>query len=42
MHFCIVQRATAQSKKGNFRDYGGAEAPRAIHRNECMFYNKNE
>jgi hypothetical protein len=25
--FCIVQRATAQSKVGIFRDYGVAEAP---------------
>jgi hypothetical protein len=25
--FCIVQRATAQSKTGSFRDYGVAEAP---------------
>jgi hypothetical protein len=25
--FCIVQRATAQSKTGIFRDYGVAEAP---------------
>jgi hypothetical protein len=25
--FCIVQRATAQSKTGFFRDYGVAEAP---------------
>jgi hypothetical protein len=25
--FRIVQRATAQSKTGNFRDYGVAEAP---------------
>jgi hypothetical protein len=27
MHFCIVQRAAAQSKTGIFRDYGVAEAP---------------
>jgi hypothetical protein len=26
-HFFIVQRATAQSKTGHFRDYGLAEAP---------------
>jgi hypothetical protein len=25
--FIIVQRATAKSKTGNFRDYGVAEAP---------------
>jgi hypothetical protein len=25
--FCILQRATAQSKTGIFRDYGVAEAP---------------
>jgi hypothetical protein len=25
--FCIVQKATAQSKTGIFRDYGVAEAP---------------
>jgi hypothetical protein len=25
--FCIVQRATAQSKTGFFRDFGVAEAP---------------
>jgi hypothetical protein len=25
--FCIVQGATAQSKTGNFRDFGVAEAP---------------
>jgi hypothetical protein len=25
--FCIVQRATTQSKTGSFRDYGVAEAP---------------
>jgi hypothetical protein len=25
--FCIVQRATAQSKTGIFRDFGVAEAP---------------
>jgi hypothetical protein len=25
--FCIVQRVTAQSKTGIFRDFGAAEAP---------------
>jgi hypothetical protein len=25
--FCVVQRATEQSKTGFFRDYGAAEAP---------------
>jgi hypothetical protein len=37
--FCIVQRATAQSKTGNFRDFGVAEAPLGFQAgwSDCMY-----
>jgi hypothetical protein len=37
--FCIVRRATAQSKIENFRDYGVAEAPPVFQAgwSGCMF-----
>jgi hypothetical protein len=38
--FCIVQRATAQSKKGFFCDYGVAEAPPGFQAgwSYCMYF----
>jgi hypothetical protein len=38
--FCIVQRATAQSKTGNFRGYGVAEAPPGfqVDWSDCMYF----
>jgi hypothetical protein len=38
--FCIVQRATAQSKTGSFRDYGVAEAPPGFQAgwSDCMYF----
>jgi hypothetical protein len=38
--FCIVQRATAQSKTGIFRDYGVAEAPPGFQAgwSDCMYF----
>jgi hypothetical protein len=38
--FCIVQRATAQSKIGNFRDCGVAEAPPGFQAgwSDCMYF----
>jgi hypothetical protein len=38
--FCIVQRATAQSKTGNFRDCGVAEAPPGFQAgwSDCMHF----
>jgi hypothetical protein len=38
--FCIVQRATAQSKTGFFCDYGVAEAPPGFQAgwSDCMFF----
>jgi hypothetical protein len=36
--FCIVQRATAQSKTGIFRDYGVAEAPPGFQATSCISY----
>jgi hypothetical protein len=38
--FWIVQRATAQSKTGNFRDYGVAEAPPGFQAgwSDCMYF----
>jgi hypothetical protein len=38
--FCIVQRATAQSKTGNFRDFGVAEAPPGFQAawSDCMSF----
>jgi hypothetical protein len=38
--FDIAQRATAQSKKGIFRDYGVAEAPPGFQAgwSDCMFF----
>jgi hypothetical protein len=38
--FCIVQRATAQSKTGTFRDYGVAEAPPGFQAgwSDCMYF----
>jgi hypothetical protein len=38
--FCIVQRATAQSKTGIFRDYGVAEAPLGFQAgwSDCMYF----
>jgi hypothetical protein len=38
--FCIVQKATAQSKAGVFRGYGVAEAPPGFQAgwSDCMFY----
>jgi hypothetical protein len=40
--FCIVQRATAQSKTGNFRDYDVAEAPPGFQAgwSDCMYLKK--
>jgi hypothetical protein len=38
--FCIVQRATAQSKTGIFRDYGVAEAPPGFQAgwSDCLYF----
>jgi hypothetical protein len=38
--FCIVQRATAQQKTGNFRDFGVAEAPPDFQAgwSDCMYF----
>jgi hypothetical protein len=38
--FCIVQRATAQSKTGIFREYGLAEAPPGFQAgwSDCMYF----
>jgi hypothetical protein len=38
--FCIVQRATAQSKTGIFRDNGIAEAPPVLQAgwSDCMYF----
>jgi hypothetical protein len=38
--FCIVQRATAQSKTGIFRDYGVAKAPPGfqVGWSDCMYF----
>jgi hypothetical protein len=38
--FCIVQRATAQSKTGFFRDFGVAEAPPGFQAgwSDCMYF----
>jgi hypothetical protein len=38
--FCIVQRATAQSKAGIFRGYGVAEAPPGFQAgwSDCMYF----
>jgi hypothetical protein len=38
--FCIEQRATAQSKTGNFRDYGEAEAAPGFQAgwSDCIHY----
>jgi hypothetical protein len=38
--FCIVQRATAQSKTGIFRDFGVAEAPPGFQAgwSDCMYF----
>jgi hypothetical protein len=38
--FCIVQKATAQSKKDFFRDCGVAEAPPAFQAgwSDCMYF----
>jgi hypothetical protein len=38
--FCIVQRATAQSKTEIFRDYGVAEAPPGFQAgwSDCMYF----
>jgi hypothetical protein len=38
--FCIVQRATAQSKTGIFRDYGDTEAPPGFQAawSDCMYF----
>jgi hypothetical protein len=38
--FCIVQRATALSKTGIFRDYGVAEAPPGFQAgwSDCMYF----
>jgi hypothetical protein len=38
--FCIVQRATAQSKTGIFREYGAAEAPPGFQAgwSDCMYF----
>jgi hypothetical protein len=38
--FCIVQRATAQSKTGFFRHYGVAEAPTGFQAgwSDCMYF----
>jgi hypothetical protein len=38
--FCIVQRATAQSKTGNFRDYFAAEPPPGLQAgwSDCMYF----
>jgi hypothetical protein len=38
--FCIVQRATAQSKTGIFRDYDVAEAPSGFHAgwSDCVYF----
>jgi hypothetical protein len=38
--FCIVQRATAQSKTGIFRGYGVAEAPPGFQAgwSDCMYF----
>jgi hypothetical protein len=37
---CIAQRATAQSKTRNFRDYGVAEAPPGFQAgwSDCMYF----
>jgi hypothetical protein len=38
--FCILQRATAQSKAGNFRRYAAAEAPPGFQAgwSDCMYF----
>jgi hypothetical protein len=38
--FCIVQRTTAQSKTGKFRDYDVAEAPPGFQASwsDCMYF----
>jgi hypothetical protein len=38
--YCIVQRATAQSKTGNFRDFGVAEAPPGFQAgwSDCIYF----
>jgi hypothetical protein len=38
--FCIVQRATAQSKTGIFRDYDVAEAPPGFQAgwSDCLYF----
>jgi hypothetical protein len=38
--FCILQRATAQSKTAFFRDYGVAEAPPGFQADwpDCMYF----
>jgi hypothetical protein len=38
--FCIVQRATAQSKTGFFRGFGVAEAPPGFQSgwSDCMYF----
>jgi hypothetical protein len=38
--FCIVQRATSQSKTGNLRDYGVAEAPPGFQAgwSDCIYF----
>jgi hypothetical protein len=38
--FCVVQRATSQSKTGNFRDCGVAEAPPGFQAgwSDCMHF----
>jgi hypothetical protein len=40
--FCVVQRATAKSKTGTFRDYGVAEAPPNFQAgwSDCMLFLK--
>jgi hypothetical protein len=40
---CIVQRTTAQSKKGMFRDCGVAEAPPGFQAgwSDCMYFEKS-
>jgi hypothetical protein len=42
--FCIVQRATAQSKTGIFRDFGVAEAPPGFQAgwSDCMYLDNYE
>jgi hypothetical protein len=38
--FCIVQRATAKSKTGTFRDFGVTEAPPGFQAgwSDCMYF----